>query len=126
MKKNISFECEFCDTEYETEARAIECERNCKEIKEFNRLSLSFDKLFPKRHHKDTKYLKHCVLCGKKLIEIEAVWDGHRNECGDTIFKEPNICILESGRYCHDCYIPHHKKMVEILVRNMPLPKIKP
>lgn len=54
------------------------------------------------RHKYDTRYKKHCILCGKLLLRYEKWYDGHRNEPGDL--AERHSCVRTSDGYrCVSC-----------------------
>jgi len=54
------------------------------------------------RHKDDTRYKKHCVLCGKLLLRYENYWDGHRNERGDLVERHNNN-RTPNGYQCVSC-----------------------
>lgn len=66
-------------------------------------------------HATDTKYKRHCVDCGKLLVEYEAVHSCHRNERGGAVEREKHFVLLEGRRCkgCHDSIVRHIEKYYE-------------
>ena len=67
-------------------------------------------------HNKDDYLTRYCVDCGKKVLEYNSSWDGHRTERGDIIFKEAGYDVFLGGKRCADCHKKIYLKLVDTVV----------
>jgi len=102
-KKETCWVCSECGESFSEQKNAIACEKKC--IKKKIKSELLEKRWFITSSPSDTRYIKHCVYCGKKLVECDSCYDGHRNEIGDVIFIEEGIEKVLNGRWCSDCVL---------------------
>jgi hypothetical protein len=95
--------CSICRSEHSESKNAIDCEAACRGQREEEIYIAQKLMVFPETHKNDDRYKKHCVECGRKLLEREKYYDGHRNEAGAVIFKDEKQFFFLSGRYCSPC-----------------------
>jgi hypothetical protein len=73
---------------------------------------VQWNKIFPQFHPNNTKYKKHCVDCGRKLLEWnDDGGDMHRNEPGTLKFKETYFKTLD-GLRCPVCHAIFRSKLL--------------
>lgn len=107
MFEKIIYECEYCGNQYKTLPQVEACERKCISFQKEKEI----DKILPKYHKDDTRYLYHCVDCGTRLIEYEYSFDGINVEYGKVIFETERAKAFQ-GLRCIDC----HRKLRDVLV----------
>ena len=103
--------------EFSTKKEAVEAEEY-KNNQKITKLSVVFRKYF-KTHYKTNdfqKYLYLCVDCGKKILEYDCYYDGHRNEKGDIIFQDKEAVELFDGKRCKKCNKKAEKLFEKILL----------
>jgi len=104
--------CPLCRTTFSKKKPAADCETDCKGKQELETLRKERQKYFPIYHSTDDRYEKHCVGCGKKLLEWEREYDGHRNEVGKLMFEEKSMKLIMGGRRCKECALAFEKKLM--------------
>lgn len=101
--------CSVCGEQYDDKADAIDCQERCRK----HQHAAELRKIFPTRHKNDTRYIKHCVKCGKKVLEYEREFSGPEVSRGLIIHDDNSRLILLDGYYCGCC----HQKVVRSLCK---------
>ena len=99
---------------YATKGEAYAAELESKERKEIDKLEPIFRKYFKKDYGKKDRYNSYlylCVGCGKKILEYDSVWDGHRSNRGEVLFRDSDATKLFNGWICSKC----HDKIVKLI-----------
>lgn len=102
---------------FDTKKEATDEENKYKQKKEIEKLAPIFRKYF-KTYYKGKEYESYvhfCVDCGKKLLEYDYYYDGHRNERGDCIYRDPEFKTLFDGSRCGKC----HEKIIKLFEKMM-------
>lgn len=101
--------CNICGEQYDEKADAVDCQERCRK----NRHAAELRKIFPTRYKTDTRFIKHCVKCGKKVLEYKYEFDGPETSRGPIIFSDESRLILLDGYYCGEC----HQKVIRSLCK---------
>ena len=104
--------------EFSTKKEATQAEEEDRLNLKIKELSIVFRKYFKTLHKSNScpsRYLFLCVDCGKKVLEYEMKYDGHRNERGDIIFQGDGVVILFDGKRCSKCNKKIEKLLEEML-----------
>jgi hypothetical protein len=75
--------------------------------------------MIPTYHKDDTRYVLHCVDCGKVVLKYEVSHEYHRNERGDITFMDEDRVKTFGGFRCGSCY-QKLRAYVEDLYNNLP------
>ena len=105
VKKTI-YECSYCYQAYSTLKAAKSCEKEClkrEKQKVEAAKEAEMQSSFPTYHEKDTRYKKHCVDCGKLLIEYEYVCTPVESYPGDCIYSDKSREENFGGLRCRKC-----------------------
>ncbi len=108
--------------EFLTKKEATQAEEEDKLNLKITELSKVFRKYFKTYHESNShpgrypRYLFLCVDCGKKVLEYECRWDGHRNEIGDIIFQGDGVVTLLDGKRCKECNEKIEKLLEKMLL----------
>lgn len=103
MAKRIdTWECSFCNSRFDFENDAISCEAEHVEAVNRSRLLGLMQKYFPFKHQLDTPCEKHCVDCGRMVIQWEREFDGIERRRTKIQHVENHKEILH-GRRCEQC-----------------------
>lgn len=94
------WECDTCRGAFPSRAECEACEQRHDERKSGRRLEL-MAKYFPLKHINDTDCEKHCVDCGKLLIQWERT-EGGTPFSGKMTFAADHQEIMH-GRRCQPC-----------------------
>jgi hypothetical protein len=106
----IRYQCP-CGKNHKTKVDAVLCEvSDC--VKEYDKKR---NKVFPIYYESaeknkygtpdkaDDRYKRHCVVCGRLLLEWGCEWDGHRNNAGDLEYNYKNYSIVKKAMICDIC-----------------------
>lgn len=111
MIEKTIYECEYCHQQYKTLPQVEACEKKCLHFEREKEIG----KILPRFHKNDTRYLLHCVDCGKKLQEFERSFDGTETECGKVIFEAERSKAF-GGLRCPDCHTKLRDIVYDVLV----------
>lgn len=109
--------CSICRSEHSESKNAVDCEAECRKQQEEDTYLTQKLVVFPEAHRSDDRYKKHCVECGRKLLEREKYYDGHRNEAGTVTFKDENQMLFLNGRYCSPCLREKIRKIIKAYLK---------
>jgi hypothetical protein len=92
------WQCSLCKVRYQHKTYAVECQERCSNDRDLRK----FRRIFPVRYRNDTKYIKHCVKCGERVLEYKYEFDGIETSRGQIIYEKSRHLIFD-GYYCDDC-----------------------
>lgn len=99
---------------YETNGHSFNTEEAVKYERNLEKEKIE-SKYLPSSHKKDTKFVYHCVNCGKKLVEYEEECDGiDRIRTGKKISKIDSFTAFK-GRRCEECHEILKNKVIGML-----------
>jgi len=113
VKKIVEYQCEKTKKKFNTEKAAKASEDKFALDKEVKQKIKIFETIYKQTHPKDDYLIRHCVDCGKKVLEWDSAWDGHRTERGEVKFREPDYDVFLGGRRCKDCHKKIYLKLVD-------------
>ena len=116
VKKIVEYQCEKTKKKFSKEKDARASEDKHVLEKETKKKIKIFQSIYKTFHNKDDYLTRYCVDCGKKVLEYNSSWDGHRTERGDIIFKEPGYDVFLGGKRCADCHKKIYLKLVDTVV----------
>jgi len=99
-KKKLTYQCEYCKEEYVRLIDAKNCEEECCAKKH----QKDIDQVLKKNYKNDTRYKRHCVDCGRLLMEYEYICTSVESYPGDVIFSDKEKQTDFGGLRCKKCH----------------------
>lgn len=105
------YSCDYCEDLFD---KSFECKEHEIECKKHHIISIK-ENIIPRNWNNDknwdSQYEKHCVLCGKKLIEYDYIIDPVRCYPGKIIFEDKNYTKMFGSLVCDKCNKKHKTRI---------------
>ena len=112
-KKTTTYKCEYCKSEYTRLIDAKNCEERCSDKKHKEEI----EKVLKTHHKDDTRYKKHCVDCGERLLEWEYVITPVETYPGECIYRDKKRQKDFDGLRCLECAKKIKKFLYDALIK---------